>query len=181
MCHHKTSDEDLLASVAAGNLGALGELVRRHQNKVMTLSYRYLGSWDLAEDIAQETFLKVCQSAKRYHPSAKFTTWLYRIVVNLCIDHLRREKRRNRLLRSPRLGLAIADPPDCLELNEHAERVRKAVTSLPERQRQAVILHRYQELSHAEIAQITGWSKSTVESLLVRAYKTLRKLLAEFK
>ena len=181
MEQRESSDEDLMASMATGDLKALGELVRRHQKRALSLSYRYLGSWDMAEEVAQEAFLRVCQSAERYRPSSKFTTWLYRIVVNLCLDHIRRNKRRPKFLGGFLADTTAKAASDSLETQEQVQKVRQSVANLPERQRRAVILHRYEELSHAEISEVTGWSKSTVESLLVRAYKNLRKTLDEVR
>ena len=82
------TDEHLMAAIAQGGKAEFGELVTRHQEKAFALALRTLGQWDLAEDISQEAFLRVYHSAKRYRPKAKFTTWLYRIVVNLCLDGL---------------------------------------------------------------------------------------------
>jgi RNA polymerase sigma-70 factor (ECF subfamily) len=169
-----------MAEVARGDMGALGVLVRRHQQAVIGLALRMLGRRDAAEDVAQEAFLHVHRAARRYQPDAKFTTWLYRIVVNLCHDARRRARRGPAQLSE---GAAPAQDPvaDPIEAVERAERVRRAVSSLPDRQRTAVILHRYQGLSHHEIAQAMGWSESAVESLIVRAYATLRRELADLR
>ena len=174
------NEESLMASLAAGDMEALGELVRRHQEKAFALAYRMLERRDLAEDVAQEAFLQVHGAAKRYRPDAKFTTWLYRIVVNLCLDAKRRGRRAPAHLENGADRHAQA-PSDPIEASERVKLVRRAVDALPERQRTAVILHRYQDLSHQEIAQATGWSESAVESLLVRAYASLRQALAKFK
>ena len=174
-------DAKLMAALAAGDMEALGELVRRHQDKAFALAYRMLQRRSLAEDIAQEAFLRVCRAAARYRPDAAFTTWLYRIVTNLCLDHERRAARGPAPLPD---GTAVPDRAatrDPIEACERAERVRDALAALPARQRTAVVLHRYQELSHAQIAEATGWSQSAIESLLVRAYANLRKALAEWK
>ena len=169
-----------MARVGRGDMAALGELVRRHQHSVVAFAVRLLGRRDLAEDVAQEAFLHVHRAARRYRPDARFTTWLYRIVVNLCRDAQRRASRAP----APLVEEAVPphDPPaDPIEARERAERVRRALAALPERQQVAVTLHRYQGLSHREIADATGWSESAVESLIVRAYATLRKELADLK
>lgn len=169
-----------MAEVARGDTGALGVLVRRHQQAALGLARRLLGRQDAAEDVAQEAFLHVYRAARRYRPDARFTTWLYRIVVNLCHDARRRAGRAPAQLIEE--AAPAQDPAaDPLEADERAERVRRAVGALPERQRTAVILHRYHGLSHREVAQATGWSESAVESLLVRAYATLRRELADLK
>jgi len=168
-----------MEGVAHGEMDALSELVRRHQKLVLRTAYRMLGRWDLADDVGQETFLRVHRAAKTYRPEAKFTTWLYRIVISLCLDVARRAKRAPVEIEN---WSGVPDPtlaPDPIEVRERVERVRAAVADLPERQRTVLILHRYEGLSHKEIAESTGWSESAVESLLVRAYANLRRTLSD--
>ena len=178
------TDEQLMVAIAQGGMAEFGELVTRHQEKAFALALRTLGQWDLAEDISQEAFLRVYHSAKRYHPKAKFTTWLYRIVVNLCLDEKRRAKH------SP---IALSDfsnqleshqennPLDTHMINEKKHLVWKALAKLNKRERMAVVLHRFHGMSHLDVANVTGWSQSAVESLLVRSYQKLRKELQEFQ
>ncbi|MBN1346253.1 MAG: sigma-70 family RNA polymerase sigma factor [Phycisphaerae bacterium] len=165
-----------MAELARGDMNALGELVRRHQSAALSTAYRILGRWDAAEDVVQETFIRVHRAARGYEPSAAFSTWLYRIVVNLCRDALRKRRSQVEPPTDLRDGRAAA-PPSSLEERERARAVRQAVDRLPERQRIAVILHRYAGLSHAEIAETTGSTVSAVESCLVRAYAGLREAL----
>ena len=170
------NDEELIADLARGNTEALEVLVRRHQGRVLSLAYRMLGDWDHAEDIAQEAFLRIYRSAGRYRGKSLVSTWLYRITVNLCLDH---QRRRKAIVPVEDLD-TIADNAarqDPLEADETAVAVRQAVLDLNERQRTAVLLHRFEGLTHAQISEITGWSVSAVESLLVRAYETLREKL----
>jgi len=174
---HDPSDAQLVSAVGQGQTAALATLVRRHQEKVLALAFRILGRWDLAEDVAQETFLRVLGAAGRYQPDAKFTTWLYRIVVNLCFDMQRRRKRAPASLASDFAGPVGDDPAESLQARRRAEAVRRAATALPVRQRTMLVLHRYQGLSHREIAHVTCCSISAVESLLVRAYANLREAL----
>ena len=159
---------------------ALGELIRRHQQKVLALAYRTLGRWDLAEDVAQEVFLRVHRSAPRFKPKAKVTTWLYRVTVNLCLDTLRRAKRTPVAI-PEEVSFSAPTGRNPLEARERVAMVQRAVANLPDRQRTALNLCRYQGLSHKEIAEATGWSASAVESLLVRAYANLRKSLSKLK
>jgi RNA polymerase sigma-70 factor (ECF subfamily) len=178
------TDEQLMVGIAKGGMDELGELVHRHQDKALSLAYRTLGHWELAEDISQEAFLRVYHSARRYRPTAKFTTWLYRIVVNLCMDEKRRAKR------SP---VGFSDFSSQLEshqennplvahmVNEKKHLVWKALEKLNKRERLAVVLHRFHGMSHLDVANVTGWSQSAVESLLVRSYQKLRKELREFQ
>jgi RNA polymerase sigma-70 factor (ECF subfamily) len=148
---------------------------------VLELAYRTLGSWDLAEDVAQEAFLRVHRAAKRYQPTAMFTTWLYRIVINLCLDEQRKRAKSGVSLEPEVYEQVPASNHDAAEKQEIATLVRTAVQALPERQRMAVVLHRYSGLNHAQISEATGWTQSAVESLLVRAYANLRNKLAKMK
>jgi RNA polymerase sigma-70 factor (ECF subfamily) len=181
MAEKAPNDGELMARLAGGNMSALGELAHRHQERVLELAFRTLGSWDLAEDVAQETFLRLHRAAKRYKPTAKFTTWLYRIVVNLCLDEQRKRAKRGASLEPEHYEQLPASDRNTTEKEEMTALVKAAVQALPERQRMALILHRYQGLNHAEISESTGWSQSAVESLLVRAYANLRGQLAKIK
>jgi RNA polymerase sigma-70 factor, ECF subfamily len=175
------NDAELMANVGRGHMSSLGELVTRHQDKVLALAYRILSRWDLAEDVAQDAFLQVARAAERYEPTAKFTTWLYRIAVNLCIDIKRRRRRMPAELGDAAASLRAVSHDDPIEVREQAEQVRRAVASLSERQRVAVVLHRFEGLSHGQIGEVTGWTTSAVESLLVRAYANLRRELADLR
>jgi len=181
MTNDISNDTELMARLAKGDISALGDLVRKHQDKVLSLSYRVLGDWHRAEDVAQETFLRIYRAAKNYKPKAKFTTWLYRIVINLCFDEQR--KRAKAVAPLEDVDPAVLAESDChaTERKEVVESVKTAVNELSERQRLAVILHRYDGLSHTEIAEVTGWTTSAVESLLVRAYANLREKLNKMK
>jgi RNA polymerase sigma-70 factor (ECF subfamily) len=174
--HDNRPDSLLVQAIAEGHLDALEPLVRRHQDGVRRLAYRFLGEWSDANDVAQDAFLRVVRAAPRYQPTARFTTWLHRIVVNLCLDSRRR---RARFVAADLPDGPACLPPDVLERDETVRRVRQALNGLPERQRTAVILHRYEGHSHREIAEVTGWSESAVESLLVRGYANLRRVLAD--
>ena len=178
------TDEQLMAAIAQGGMAEFGELVTRHQEKAFALALRTLGQWDLAKDIGQEAFLRVYHSAKRYHPKAKFTTWLYRIVVNLCLDE-KRKARRAPIELSEYLRHLESKPEDnpvaIVETEERRKVVWKAMEKLNKRERVAVVLHRFHGLSHAEVASTTGWSQAAVESLLVRSYQKLRQELARYK
>lgn len=169
-------DHELMRRTAAGDHAAFAVLVRRHQARVLSLAYRLLGRWDAAEDVAAEAFVRVYERARSYKPQARFTTWLYRIVANLCWDQRRRWSRAPEpLLEWQAPGSA---PADSVERDEARRAVRRAVASLPDRQRLVILLHRFEGLDHREIAEITGWSASAVESCLVRAYARLRELLS---
>lgn len=181
MANDIQNDTELMTRLAAGDMAALGDLAKRHQDKVLSLSYRILGDWHKAEDVAQETFLRVYRAAKRYKPQARFTTWLYRIVVNLCFDEQRRQAKIAAPLEEVDPAMLTEPETSSAERKEVVKLVKAAVDVLPERQRLALILHRYDGLSHSEICEVTGWSKSAVESLLVRAYASMREKLGKIK
>jgi len=181
MTDDKSNDTELMTRLARGDMAALGNIVRRHQDKVLSLSYRVLGDWHRAEDVTQETFLRVYRAAKHYKPKARFTTWLYRIVINLCFDEQRKQAKAAAPLEDANPAVLAGPDYNAAERKEVIESVKTAVNELPERQRLAVILHRYDGLSHAEIGEVTGWTKSAVESLMVRAYANLREKLDKMK
>jgi len=181
MTENDPNDAELMARLAAGDTAALGELAERHQDRILSLSYRVLRDWDKAEDVAQEAFLRVYRSARHYQPKALFTTWLYRIVANLCLDEQRRAARTTAPLEEVAPEATAAPQENTAEKKEIAELVKAAIDSLPDRQRMAVILHRYDGLTHEQICEVTGWTASATESLLVRAYANLREKLGKMK
>ncbi|GMV96215.1 MAG: RNA polymerase sigma factor [Phycisphaerae bacterium] len=165
-----------MRQLAAGDLTALDRLVRRHQGRAQALAYRLCGDHQTAEDLAQEAFLRVYRAAGRYEPRGAFSTWLHRIIVNLYLDALKARRPAvplddARNLPDQRTG------EDPLAARERDAAIRREIARLPDRQRIALVLHCYEGHSHAEIAEITGWSESAVESLLTRAYRNLRDAL----
>lgn len=175
-----TSDAELMARVARTDRDAFAALITRHQDYVLRLAYRFVGRWDVAEDLAQETFLRVYHAAAGYRPTAAFPTWLYRIVLNLCRDWRRGQTYRQYSPLDRQAGASGNDDRASLEDAEVAARVQAAIAALPDAQREALVLHRYGELSHREIAAVLGKSESAIESYLVRAYANLRKSLSAF-
>jgi len=185
------SDEDLMARVAEGDEDAFEALVLRHQTSVLNFIYRFIGDKTQAKDLSQEVFLRVWQAAKSYEAKAKFTTWIYRIVSNLCFNELKSARRRRwrQFFRSAEEGGQDIeekfpdDSPsseDLLLTRERNRQISETLQSLPANQRMAIILKRYDDLSYEEIARIMGCSVSAVESLLVRAKRTLREKLEKF-
>jgi RNA polymerase sigma-70 factor (ECF subfamily) len=184
--------EELMARIAEGDDSAFEILVHRHQTSVLNLIYRFIGDRTQAKDLVQEVFIRVWQSARTYQPKAKFTTWIYRITANLCLNELKASRRR-RLFQFLRFGEdqentieeVLADvspsPEDLLLSREQSHRISDAVQSLPDNQRMALILKRYDDLSYQEIAQIIGCSVSAVESLLVRGKRTLQEKLKNYE
>ncbi len=189
--HSIPPSEDLMARIAKGDEGAFETLVNRHQTSILNLIYRYIGDRTQAKDLAQEVFIRVWKSAKTYKREAKFTTWLYRIAINLCLNALESSHRKKwfSFNRSDEDGkrtleetLADSGPSaeDILLEKERSRQISDALQSLPENQRMALVLKRYDNLSYQEIAQVIGCSVSAVESLLVRAKRTLQEKLKNF-
>jgi RNA polymerase sigma-70 factor (ECF subfamily) len=181
-------DVRLMALVSGGDAGAFEQLVERHQRLVVGTVTRMLGNNSEAEDIAQQVFVRVWKSAKRYVPRAKFTTWLLKITRNLVFNELRRRSRHAQVSlqseteeeeRPIRDEHAVA--PDASMLEQELEKaIDAAIASLPETQRMAVILRRYEELSYEEIAETLDQSISAVKSLLFRARTELRESLGRY-
>jgi RNA polymerase sigma-70 factor (ECF subfamily) len=181
--YSELSSEELMPMVGAGDREAFACLLQRHTDMVYRVAFRHLGNDAEAEDVSQEVFLRVWRKADNYAPSAKFTTWLYAITANLCKSKLRSLWRRHVHLS----GAAAADqyvidskptPEENALWNEAQARFRAAIASLPNNQRIALQLKRYEGLSSEEIAKIMGCSVSAVESLLFRANATLKEILA---
>jgi len=180
--------EDLMLKIAGGDESAFQILVERHQASLLNMIYRFIGDRTKSQDLAQEVFLRVWQAAGDYKPKAKFTTWLYRIAANLCLNELK-ASRRKRWLRflhvdtndqtggEEDLSDGSPSPEDILLAGERSRRITDALQSLPENQRMAVILRRYDDLSYEEISRILNSSVSAVESLLVRAKRNLQEKL----
>jgi RNA polymerase sigma-70 factor (ECF subfamily) len=180
------SDEELMAEIARGDEYAFELLVNRHQSRMLNLIYRFVGNRTQARDLAQEVFIRVWQAAPRYKPQAKFTTWTYRLAANLCLNELKSSDRKKLFfLGSPaEVGRTLSEEsnisPSAEELllvEERSRQISHALQSLPENQRMALILKRYDNLSYLEIARIMECSVSSVESLLVRAKKNLQEKL----
>lgn len=177
-------DADLMRRAAGGDQRAFQTLMHRHLARTVRLAARILGSTGAAEDVAQEAFIRVWKHAadwqQPHHAGAKFTTWLYRIVLNLCID----EKRKARFT-----GLDdLPEPADerdnaekGLEKQERSASVRAALAELPERQRAAFVLCFYEEHSNKDAAGMLGISVKALESLLVRSRRALKDKLGQEK
>ncbi len=175
-----------------GDVEAFDQLVRRNTPKVYALAYRFVGDYALVQDAAQEAFLRVYRTAARYQPTAKFSTWLYRIVVNVSLNMIRSRKRVPLQLSAGSRGQDESQPgadvPDCrspgpadaLHTAELASRVASAIGELPENQRIAIILRKYEEKTYDEIAEVLGLSIQAVKSLLSRARARLKERLGEY-
>jgi RNA polymerase sigma-70 factor, ECF subfamily len=186
------SDADFMLRVKAGDQSAFEYLVQKYRRPMVSFMYRMARNAAAAEDLAQEVFLRVYRSRETYEASAKFTTWLYRIATNLAVNHAR-DTRHER----PEVQVSIDEPdedtgttldvPDASMNAEQAmvrrERmmaIRQKVEALPDQQRLAVIMHKYQQMDYKQIAEVLKKSESATKSLLFRAYESLREQLKEF-
>lgn len=181
------SDAELMLRVKGGDEGSFAYLLVKHRDSVVNYLYRMVQNGGVAEELAQDVFLRVYRARQNYEPTAKFTTWLYRIATHVALNALRDSKydRNTEALddtspnERPR---ELRDPQPTVEDNLVAEaqgwEIRRAIQALPEKQRAAVILHKYHDLDYKEIAQTLRCSESAVKSLLFRAYETLRVRLA---
>jgi RNA polymerase sigma-70 factor (ECF subfamily) len=188
----EASDEDLMFRYRDGEESAFAELVRRYRGKIVSTAYRVLGDAAKAEDVAQETFLRVHRNADRYRSIAKFSTWIYTIALNVARNELRNTKRK-RLVSLDAFGSdpdsepATYDIPDESALPdqevENAEiRVLfdRAIRRLPERYRAVFVLRDVDDLSYEEIAEILKLPKGTVKSRINRARQRIRELIGPF-
>src|ERR1700689_3442456 len=183
------TDVQLMLDVKAGDEASFDFLLQKYRSPLVNFLNRMVRDQATAEDLAQEVFLRVYRARKQYTPSAKFTTWLFRIATNLALNSVRDNRHH-------RMGISIDAPADGddfppLELKaremridermierDRVEIIRRAIRSLPEKQRAAVLLHKYEEMDYGEIAGVLDCSEGALKSLLFRAYESLRVQLA---
>ncbi|MGZ8362665.1 MAG: RNA polymerase sigma factor [Caulobacteraceae bacterium] len=172
------SDEDLVARAGRGDPAAVQALVARKLPRILALAARMLGDASEAEDVAQEVFLRVWREAPRWRPGeARFDTWMHRVALNLCHDRLRR-RRDIPMAEPPEIADPARSAEQVMESADAAEAVAAALIRLPPRQREAVVLSHYQELGGAEAALVMEVSLDAFESLLARARRSLKEMLA---
>jgi RNA polymerase sigma-70 factor (ECF subfamily) len=172
-------DRDLVVRVGRGEPAAVQALVARKLPRMLALARRMLGDAGEAEDVAQEVFVRAWKQAPRWTPGAgKFDTWMHRVALNLCYDRLRR-RREQPMAEPPDRPDPAAGAEQGLQDADVARRVETAVAALPERQREAVVLCHYQELTNIEAAELMGVSVEALESLLSRGRRALRAALAD--
>ena len=188
----ESSDAAVMLRVAAGDEAGFNFLVEKHHRAMIHFLFRMVHNQAVAEELAQEVFLRVYRSRESYRAEAKFTTWLYRIATNLAVNHARdtRHERsaQNVYLDAPdeETGTTpdVADDEPNVEQNllrdERMAAIRKHVMALPERQRMAVLMHKYQGMDYRQIGEVLKLSESATKSLLFRAYQTLREKLKDF-
>ena len=172
----EVNDRDLIASAQQGDRQAFAKLVGRHQGSIVSLTYRMCGDLRLAEDAAQEAFVRVWQNLNSYKPQYAFRSWLYRIAANAALDALRRE-RPTTDIDSLSLADSSAGPEQSAEDNERAAQVRRAIAQLSEPLRVVLVLREYQDLTYQEIADALDIPVGTVMSRLNSARAQLRREL----
>src|SRR6266699_1921836 len=174
------SDQELMRLVQAGDFSPASEIYDRYSSRIYNFAYRFLRNSEAAEDATQEVFVKMLKHANQFHGDAKLSTWLFSITANWCRDYLRKADNKAKesddvLVTLPASG--ENSPDRNLEQKENEQRIRKALAALPPEQREAILLSRYQGLSYAEIAQISGCSEGAVKTRVFRAMETLKKAL----
>ena len=180
------TDEELVARSNGGDPDSFNELIRRWERPIYALAYRQIGREEDARDVCQETFLRAFRALKGFRGQAKFSSWLYRIAINLCRDWMRRE-RRTPVMQAPEdvdlMDLAAARGPtesieDRIARNDLSRAVERAMAVLPDEQRAAIVLKEYHGLTFQEIADLVGCPLSTVKTRLYQGLTVLRRELA---
>ena len=180
-------DAELMLRVKDGDGASFGVLLDKHRLSVVHFLQRMVQNHAVAEELAQEVFLRVYRSRSTYEPTAKFTTWLFRIATHLALNSLRdgKNERSQERLDDDSSDMPVRQVSDHRPSVEQAmvyqarlDEVRRAVAGLPDKQRAAVLMHKYEEMEYSQIAKVLSCSESAVKSLLFRAYETLRARLA---
>ena len=180
-------DAELMLRVRDGSEAAFALLLERHRGPVVHFLFRMIQNRAISEELAQEVFLRVYRSRGTYEPTAKFTTWLFRIATHLALNWIRdgkKEKSQASLDAETGEGMERQVPDGALTVEQRMLRetrmseIRSAINALPDKQRAAVLMHKYEELGYSQIAKALECSESAVKSLLFRAYESLRARLA---
>jgi len=180
-------DAELMLQVREGDGVSFALLLDRHRTPVTHFLFRMVQNQAIAEELAQDVFLRVYRSRASYEPTARFATWLFRIATHLALNHIRdrrHEKGSERIDEDPKEGFArqLRDRELTVEQQmvrqARLDEVRQAIEALPAKQKAAVLMHKYQEMEYSQIAAVFGCSESAVKSLLFRAYEALRSRLA---
>jgi len=186
------TDAEIMLRVREGDDAGFTILMEKYRKAIVNFMYRMVHNQAVAEELAQEVFLRVYRSRETYRAEAKFTTWLYRIATNLGVNHARdtKHERSAQTIYLDQPDAETGTTPDVADARPGAEQemvrdermkaIRKHVMALPERQRNAVLMHKYQGLDYKEIGAVLHLSESATKSLLFRAYQTLRERLKEF-
>lgn len=173
------TDEDLVLQSQSGDPAAFESLIRNHQHMIHSLTFRMTGSLADAEDLAQETFIRAYEQIGSYRGTAKFSTWLYRIAVNACLNWRQREARRIQVHANcaETIATQLAEAGSAQVETELSQRVQSVLMNLPAKQRAAIVLTVYDGLNHAEAAQALGCSETTVSWRVFAARRKLKRWL----
>jgi len=186
------SDAAVMLRVADGDEAAFNYLAEKYHRPMIHFLYRMVGNHAVAEELAQEVFLRVYRARSSYRAEARFTTWLYRIATNLAVNHARdtKHERTAQMVRLDEPDEETGTTPDVADdepsveermlRDERMAAIRLHVLALPERQRMAVLMHKYQGMDYRQIGDVLKLSESATKSLLFRAYQTLREKLKDF-
>lgn len=175
------NDQELMAIVQAGDYSPASEIYDRYSGRIYNFAFRFLKSAEAAEDATQEVFVKMLKHANQFNGDAKLSTWLFSITANWCRDYLRKADNRPKESEEVLVTLPASSslsPDRSLEQRENEKLVQKALQALTPEQREAILLSRYQGLSYAEIAQISGCSEGAVKTRVFRAMETMKKALS---
>jgi RNA polymerase sigma-70 factor, ECF subfamily len=185
------ADEDLVSAAQKGGMTAFEELVARHRDKIYARAFSMMRNEDEAIDLSQEAWVKGWQRLKQFQGESSFVTWMTRIVINLCLDQLRKQKRQRaesiELLEEEgggverQMPVVTSNPTEGLERQELRKRIDKALAQLSVEHRTVLILHEFEELEYKEIAKVMGCSIGTVMSRLFYARRKMAALLADLK
>ena len=188
----RLDDAEIMLQLRSGNMAGFDYLVQKYRRPIIHFMYRMVHNQAVAEELAQEVFLRVYRSRETYRAEARFSTWLYRIATNLGVNHARdtRHERNASTIYLDQVDSETGTTPDVADSTpgaetnllrrERLEAIRQHVLSLPERQRMAVLMHKYEGMDYKQIGEVLKLSESATKSLLFRAYQTLRVKLKDF-
>jgi RNA polymerase sigma-70 factor (ECF subfamily) len=189
---HEMEDSAIMLELRAGNMAGFDYLIQKYRKPIVNFMYRMVHNQGIAEELAQEVFLRVYRSRETYRAEARFSTWLYRIATNLGVNHARdtRHERNASTIYLDETDSETGTTPDVADTTPGAEAgllrrerlnsIRQHVMALPERQRMAVLMHKFEDMDYKQIGDVLKLSESATKSLLFRAYQTLRERLKEF-
>jgi RNA polymerase sigma-70 factor (ECF subfamily) len=192
MHFHEMEDSAIMLELRAGNMSGFDFLIQKYRKPIINFMYRMVHNQAVAEELAQEVFLRVYRSRETYRAEARFSTWLYRIATNLGVNYARdnRHERNASTIYLDETDSETGTTPDVADgspgaetamlRRERLDAIRQHVLALPQRQRMAVLMHKYEDMDYKQIGDVLKLSESATKSLLFRAYQTLRERLKDF-
>ncbi|MBD3183692.1 sigma-70 family RNA polymerase sigma factor [Candidatus Poribacteria bacterium] len=179
----RVSDEELMRRCCEGDTGAFELLVMRYKDSIFNFTYRFLADYHQAQDLTQETFLRLLKNSERYKSRDKFKPWLYKIAANLCKNEIRNKKRHPKIsldeyikIENP-IASSYSSPDEAYERKELSHLVKDILASIPEDQRMIILMREYQDLSYEEISSALGCSLGAVKSKIYRARQNIKEIL----